>query len=302
MTAVAIRAAAAALGGEIVGRDRIVAPGPGHSRADRSLSIVLSPSAPDGFVVTSFAGDDWRACRDHVRELLGLDGQERPSAAGAQRAVLNGHQADDEARAARALAIWKEALPPAGSPIEPYFASRGLELPPQAAGEAVRWHPNCPFGKGAETGCMVALVRDVVTNEPRAIHRTAIDGRGRKRSELGANGRLTLGPIAGGGVKLTSDEDVALSLGIGEGIESTLSLRMLPEFASGAVWALLAANQLSRFPLLAGIEALWIAVDRDPTGLQAAAEVARRWRSREVLRVTPRGDRQDLNDVVGRAA
>lgn len=297
--AVAIRDAAAALGGEIVGRDRITAPGPGHSRADRSLSIVLSPSAPDGFVVTSFSGDDWRVCRDHVRERLGIAGgagaRERTESIRTSPAPV---ARDDAARTQRALDIWNAARAPEGSPIEPYLSGRGLQLPPEAAGAALRWHPDCPFGKGTTAGAMVALVRDVTTNAPRAIHRTAIDGRGRKRSDLGANGRLTLGPIAGGAVKLTPDDGVTLALGIGEGIESSLSLRALPEFAGGPVWALLAANQLARFPLLGGIESLWVAVDRDPTGVEAAAEVAARWRSREVLRVTPRGERQDLNDLV----
>ena len=65
------RAVARALGGEVVGR-KILAPGPGHSAADRSLSIRLEPTAPDGFLVYSFAGDDWIACRRHVRARLGI--------------------------------------------------------------------------------------------------------------------------------------------------------------------------------------------------------------------------------------
>jgi hypothetical protein len=62
---------AQALGGEIA-RHQVLAPGPGHSRQDRSLSITLSPSALDGFVVHSFAGDDPIACKDYVRKKLGL--------------------------------------------------------------------------------------------------------------------------------------------------------------------------------------------------------------------------------------
>src|SRR5206468_11516324 len=62
---------AAALGGEAHG-DRVLAPGPGHSKADRSLSIRISPRAPEGFVVDSFADDDWTLCRDYVRERAGL--------------------------------------------------------------------------------------------------------------------------------------------------------------------------------------------------------------------------------------
>ena len=67
-----VRAAARALGGDISGRDGVVCPGPGHSRQDRSLSVRLDSTAPDGFVVHSFAGDDPITCKDHVRERLGL--------------------------------------------------------------------------------------------------------------------------------------------------------------------------------------------------------------------------------------
>jgi hypothetical protein len=59
------------LGGEVRG-NQICAPGPGHSAGDRSLSVLVEASAPDGFVVNSFAGDDAIACRDHVRKMLGL--------------------------------------------------------------------------------------------------------------------------------------------------------------------------------------------------------------------------------------
>jgi hypothetical protein len=45
---------ASALGGEVSG-DQIRAPGPGHSKEDRSLSVKLDSGAPDGFVVHSFA-------------------------------------------------------------------------------------------------------------------------------------------------------------------------------------------------------------------------------------------------------
>ncbi len=59
---------ARALGGQIRG-NRVVAPGPGHSRRDRSLSIRLA-DATDGFVVKSFAGDPWEVCRDYVAAQL----------------------------------------------------------------------------------------------------------------------------------------------------------------------------------------------------------------------------------------
>jgi hypothetical protein len=59
------------LGGDALG-DQILAPGPGHSEHDRSLSIKLDKQAAEGFVVHSFAGDDAITCRDYVRDRLGL--------------------------------------------------------------------------------------------------------------------------------------------------------------------------------------------------------------------------------------
>jgi putative DNA primase/helicase len=60
------------MGGTITGRDSCLVPGPYHSKADRSLSIRIKRADPLGFTVFSFAGDDWRVCRDYVAAALGL--------------------------------------------------------------------------------------------------------------------------------------------------------------------------------------------------------------------------------------
>jgi hypothetical protein len=59
------------LGGEVSG-DEVRAPGPGHSRVDRSLSVKLDKNAPGGFVTHSFAGDDPIFCKDYARKKIGL--------------------------------------------------------------------------------------------------------------------------------------------------------------------------------------------------------------------------------------
>jgi RecA-family ATPase len=66
-----LRSIARVLGGEVSGR-QVLAPGPGHSPKDRSLSIKIDPAAPGGFVANSFAGDDALACKDYVRGKLHL--------------------------------------------------------------------------------------------------------------------------------------------------------------------------------------------------------------------------------------
>ena len=79
-----LQTVARALGGEING-GQVLAPGPGHSTKDRSLSVMIDANAPDGFVVHSFSEDDPIACRDYVRERLGLPAF-KPNSTGRRRA------------------------------------------------------------------------------------------------------------------------------------------------------------------------------------------------------------------------
>ena len=71
MTLPCLQSIAASLGGEVVG-NYVKAPGPGHSAEDRSLSVTPDASAPDNFLVHSFAGDDDVICKDYVRKKLGM--------------------------------------------------------------------------------------------------------------------------------------------------------------------------------------------------------------------------------------
>lgn len=289
-------ALAHALGGNVSGRNRITCPGPGHSPRDRSLAVLVDSSAREGFVAHSFAGDDPLVCRDYVRARLGLPEPERREPS---RSIPRPVQIEDEReRSKRALAIWSEARSLTGTPGESYLGSRGLNFAALQGSDALKWHPECPFG-GERVGCMVALVRDIVTNEPKAIHRTAIDRDGRKRSDLRSNGRLALGPVAGGAVKLSADDDVTLAVAIGEGIESCLSAWRFTDLEKLPIWSLLSAGQVARFPVLPGIETLWIIVDHDDTGLASSEAVRIRWQEadREVITITPTLAGADLNDL-----
>src|SRR5438132_973991 len=96
---------AISLGGELAGRDRILCPGPGHSPHDRSLSVRLDPAAPEGFLVHSFAADDWRECRDHVRHSLGCV----PSAAPIMASTRYSHRSAGARTTVDALAAWDPA-------------------------------------------------------------------------------------------------------------------------------------------------------------------------------------------------
>jgi hypothetical protein len=68
-----LQSVASGLGGEICGPE-VLAPGPGHSPKDRSLSVKLDHNGQ--ILVHSFCSDNWRECRDYVLRKLGLNGPE----------------------------------------------------------------------------------------------------------------------------------------------------------------------------------------------------------------------------------
>jgi hypothetical protein len=95
---------------------------------------------------------------------------------------------------------------------------------------------------------MLALFRDIRTDEPRAISRTFLDPEGRKLE------RKFLGPVGGAAIKLDADEDVLGGLHIGEGVETTMTARQV-EYRRPA-WALGSRGAIAAFPVLSGIECL----------------------------------------------
>ena len=204
---------ARALGGSVAGYN-VVAPGPGHSRSDRSPSIRIEPEAPDGFILYSFAGDPPLVCRDYVRAALGLGKwvkrHEQYAPRGSAHAVVSHNHNDDvRKRSAFASHLWNEARDPRGTLVELYLASRGLTLQNDIAGKVIRFHPALKIN-GTQVGGMIALMRDVLTNEPCGVHRTLLDITGGPL--LDSNGRKIrrmLGRAGGAAIKLSADEDVS---------------------------------------------------------------------------------------------
>ncbi len=289
MSVLDLRSIARALGGEVSGR-QVLAPGPGHSPRDRSLSVRLSWQAPDGFIVFSHAGDDFASCRDHVRAKLGLS-HVAPTRRDAPVAPA---PSDHAARIARAVAIWNEASDAHGTVVETYLAGRGLELPPGAG--ALRYHARTPWrnddGSVIFVPCMVAAMRTIDGDVLTAVHRTRLTPDGVKL------GRRMLGIAAGAAVKL--DADVTHGLAIGEGIETVLAARQL---GFRPAWALASAGAIAGFPVLPGIECLTILAENDDANARAVEECARRWHAanREVTVVSPNFG-SDLNDAIRGAA
>jgi hypothetical protein len=100
--------------------------------------------------------------------------------------------------------------------------------------------------------CLIALYRDIVSDAPRAIERTALNPDGTAIRIDGKTARRMRGSRDSAAVKITDDADVAMGLTIGEGLESTLAGMM---FGHAPAWALGPAAAIGAFPVLAGIEA-----------------------------------------------
>jgi putative DNA primase/helicase len=211
--------------------------------------------------------------------------------------VASAPTADDDMRRKqrRAGELWREAMPIVHTAAASYLARRGIvALPVGVDGAALRFHPACPFGD-VRLPCMIAIMRDIRNNEPRAIYRTALTPMAEKI------GRMALGPKTGAAVKLSPDEEVTQGLAIGEGVETVLSGMQL---GFCPAWALGDAAAVEDFPVISGIDALTIFVDNDASGRgqSAALECSARWTKaeREVFRVVPDRCGDDMNEIAQR--
>lgn len=293
------------LGGKLIS-GKVRAPGPGRSARSHSLAVSLAPDLWGGIHVHDFRDGRHLENKHWVLKKLGIEPEPPRGMVSwkppireleAEKAARAKEADNDAERTRRALSIWHETRSPYGTPVERYLVEqRGLRMPPEAAGLTLRFHPACPFF-GERVPAMVALVRNVRTDKPVAIHRTALDRQGRK-VRVNGNDRGTFGPVKGGAIKLTPEDAVCECLGIGEGIESVLSIQLLPQFGNTAVWSLISSGGIEHFPVLSGLGALWIAVDHDQAGINASKDCAARYRraGAETFLVTPRKQGADLND------
>src|SRR5262245_28117253 len=307
-----IRALAAALGGDVVGANTVSAPGPGHSPRDRSLSVKLDASAPDGFLAYSHSGDDWKDCRDYVRSRLGMpewqpgDEQNRTIP---QRHIkkwdlgatecetqMQQRSEDDLIRIEHATKIWNEADSPKGTAAEQYLASRCLDLPDDLAGSVLRFHSQTPWrdestGKSIRIPCLIAAFRSIDDDQITAIHRIRVD----HPSRWPKTERRLLGSVRRSAVKLGMPTKTLI---IGEGVETSMAARQL-EIGNFA-WALGSVGAISFFPVLPGIRNLIILGETGSASAEAIKICSRRWQNsyRDVKIAKPDVGLDDVNDVL----
>jgi putative DNA primase/helicase len=153
------------------------------------------------------------------------------------------------------------------------------------------------FGSGVFASCLIALMRDPVTDAPVGIQRIALeerDGRVEKieRKMLGQAGIVKLWPAG-------------RTLVVGEGLETVLAAATRIPFEGVSLipaWAAMSKGGLAQLPVIDGVERLLLLADNDSNGAgQAAAEACkRRWQAagRAVVILMPDAPDSDFNDLV----
>jgi hypothetical protein len=271
-----IKDVARALGGEVTGRASALVPGPGHGRNDRSLSIKVDPHAPDGFVAHSFAGDDWRECRDHIANKLGIERRRTSTELYlSQPSRVLDESAAEKQKPLRVRHLWTCGFSIEGSPAETYLReARAYQtaipetlayLPPGAYP-----HPAmmAAFGFADEIEPGLLSIRE---NEVCGLHLTFLEPDGGGKADI-EPAKIMLGSSSGWPIIIAPPNDL-LGLTVTEGIEDALSVHQ----ATGlGAWA---AGSAGRMPHLATvvpdhIEAVTIYAHRDEAGQRGAYGLA----------------------------
>jgi Toprim domain len=197
-------------------------------------------------------------------------------------------------------AIWTSAGPLSGSIAERYLdETRHIDVTrlPEDIHRSLRFHPNCIFGS-THLPCLIALMRDPLSDEPVGIQRIALrerDGHVEKagRRMLGRAGVVKLWPAGS-------------QLVIGEGLETVLAAATRIPYADAPLtpaWATLTSEKLGRLPPIPGVSRLIILVDHDAAGLMASGACTARWTGagRTVVALTPEPKGADFNDLLAMA-
>ena len=258
-----------ALGGELYsGGSRASVPAPGHSPADRSVSLLVS----DGRVIIhSFGEASWQAVRDDLLRRGLIDSHGAPVAGATFEPRSFAPPPPQTERVSRARTLWEEAAPvrPA-TPAWRHIRRRAITTSPLGL-PSLRSHPQAPVS--AYRGCTMTRPALLAAIHERAGELTGVEityltNCGSRASAMRLS-RKTIGAIpAGSAVRLNP---AAASMVVGEGVFTTLSA--IEHFGLPG-WALLSTSNLRQWSPPEGVRMVVIAADRGVAG-EAAAEALR---------------------------
>lgn len=191
----------------------------------------------------------------------------------------------------RALDLCRGSRPVSGTPAEVYLGTRGLAG--LATSRVLRFRNDCPHPAFGRLPALIALVTDA-DDWPLGIQRVFVRSDGTAKADVEPQ-RASLGSVRGGVVRL---DPITHEIAIGEGIESSAAAGRLLGLPASA--AMSAGNLARGVRLPRVVRKVWIAVDNDPPGREAAYQAWMRWSAegREVRTATPDGEGLDFNDIL----
>jgi hypothetical protein len=285
--AISLAAAAQMLGGE-VHHDQIICPGPGHSAADRSLSVHFDVRAPDGFLVHSFSSADFRKCKDYVRRRLGLANEERCSI---QLTTPADRRRPAKSDSEKVKWLWSQRAPIAGTIAETYLRSaRAYGGAIQSTVGFLRVSEKYPPALIAAYGIAVEREPGVLAipeNGVVGVHLCKLKPDGSDRLRDDPKCKITIGKGVTAPIVLAPPNDL-LGLVITEGVEDALTAH---EATGLGAWAAGGASRMSALADLipSYIECVTILVDEDAAGRINSNKLADRLRNRDLeVRLTHR--------------
>lgn len=311
---------ARALGGEVSnGWARV--PAPGHSKADRSLSIRLSHQSPDGLFYFPYSKETWQECAEYVRARLGImpERRERPTA---KRPSSPPQSGPSDARMRNiGREIFSETVEPRDTIVERYFeVERGLlNIIDDKLAQTVRFHPRCPFGAGRDAfraPAIVCALRDLrglmggcqELGNLEDVERRILGDINRvvsiQRIQLSSDGKkvgrgMSLGPMGDAVILCSSLWDIfyASHACIAEGLETALTMRALGHEGSVALGG---CGRFKRLDLPFHIAHATISGERDNASESGWRLAGERWarEGRDVDIWLPPEGFKDANDVL----
>jgi len=239
--------------------------GRGHGDKNPSLSIA---DAPDGkLLVRCFAGCDPRDVLAEIRRSGLLDEGQRTSRRREVSRASPPPPPQDPEPDARALELWRSAIPAKGTLAEQYLRARGItiDIPP-----TLRFIHNFDYLPRIGFPAMVAAVqgpdRRVI-----ACQLTFLKHDGSGKAPV-AVPRKTIGKLGRGAIRLGP---ASSSLGLAEGTETALAAMQL---AGIPVWASLGSYRLDAVCIPSVVRYLDIFGDSDEPGRRAVIKALDRHR------------------------
>ncbi len=189
---------------------------------------------------------------------------------GADRSVLPPQAPVAAGSNEAAQRLWAAAQPIHGTVAERYLVSRGIT---GLRTDALRFHPRCYHRDAAGTNsARPALIAKVFDQGGTltGVHRTWLDPASRGKAPIHPS-RKAMGRLTGNGVWFGRATDL---LGVGEGIETTLSVRMaLPTLPCVAA---LSSNHLAALIVPPIVRRLYVITDADEAGEHARRRLTQR--------------------------